>query len=146
MLRWMRWHKPGSWQLFLLYTLATALVLYSLYQNTKYKQIMKLNFLSYQVPNISPSEAEFKPCVDNHVMLDIPRILLHDGRINPVSFMTGTVKDEWTKNIGWFIQELYSDIPHLGTVSFRFKLQSRHSNMRCWGVISLQKLTLIIHF
>ena len=73
-------------------------------------------------------------------MLDIPRILLHDGRINPVSFMTGTVKDEWTKNIGWFIQELYSDIPHLGTVSFRFKLQSKYSNMRCWGVISLQKL------
>ena len=92
---------------------------------------MKLNFLSYQVPNISPSEAEFKPCVDNHVMLDIPRILLHDGRINPVSFMTGTVKDEWTKNIGWFIQELYSDIPHLGTVSFCFKQQRRHSNMKC---------------
>ena len=72
-----------------------------------------------QVPNISPSEADFKPCVDNHVVLDTPRVLLHGGRINPVSFMTGTVKDEWTRNIGWFIQELYSDIPHLGSFSFR---------------------------
>ena len=126
---------PGNF-----YLVTLRLQLWCFILSTKTLNTSKLWNLYFQVPNISPSEAEFKPCVDNHVMLDIPRILLHDGRINPVSFMTGTVKDEWTKNIGWFIQELYSDIPHLGAVSFFFKLQSRHSNMRCWGVISLQKL------
>ncbi len=29
-----------------------------------------------QVPNISPSEADFKPCVDGHVIRDVPKVSL----------------------------------------------------------------------
>ena len=83
-----------------------------------------------QVPNISPSEADFKPCVDNHVIHDVPRVLLQQGRIHPVTMMIGTVKDEWTRNIGWFIQELYSEVPHLGKLTFRF---FRHTRTVSWS-------------
>ena len=71
-------------------------------------------FYLTQTPVVSPSRSDFKPCVDNNVLHDEVETLLKQGKINPVTLMIGTVKDEWTRNIGWFIEELYAEIPHLG--------------------------------
>lgn len=53
-----------------------------------------------------------------------PQVLLESGSVHPVALLTGTVKDEWTRNIGWFIQELYADMPHLGTCQLVLQLAS----------------------
>ncbi len=57
---------------------------------------------------------DFKPCVDGHVIPQLPRKLMQGGVSNQVTFMTGTVKDEWTGNLGWFIEELYEENSEMG--------------------------------
>lgn len=59
----------------------------------------------YQVDRISPSGADFKPWADGTVIPDTPMELLKSGKINQVDIMAGTVKDEWSRNMGWFIRE-----------------------------------------
>ena len=36
------------------------------------------------------------------------------GFVNQVTVMLGTVKDEWTRNLGWFIEELLQERNELG--------------------------------
>ena len=44
----------------------------------------------------------------------MPRDILASGHVNNVDFMVGTVKDEWTRNLGSFIEEVIKEEAQFG--------------------------------
>ena len=44
----------------------------------------------------------------------MPKDMLKDGPINKVVFMIGTVRDEWTRNLGWFLDDLFETAADYG--------------------------------
>ena len=85
------------------------------------------DFALVQLPAVSPSGMDFKPCVDGHVIPVSPRDLMLRGNINQVIFMTGTVKDEWTGNLGWFIEELLAEQTDLGMLMGRATIWTKYN-------------------
>ena len=67
---------------------------------------MLFKSLSFQYPRITPSGTDFKPWMDGFVLPDYPEDIVKRNLHNNVTLMTGTVKDEWARNLGWFINEL----------------------------------------
>lgn len=71
---------------------------------------------SYQLPRITPSGDDIRPVPDGRVLPDSPRVLLDQGRMKARAVMTGVASEEWSRHLGFFLDDMYEANRHLGTV------------------------------
>ena len=59
-----------------------------------------------QVAIYSPSGLNYKPWIDGDLLSMTPLDAFQTGRFHRVPVMTGYVADEWTRNLGLFINDI----------------------------------------